>query len=314
MRWDILQSAGRMYTVSDLNGVNFSGSALFVYSMLGHQDRENVEHWLTRCRRQGARYWAAIEESGEDVTMESEDGTTTQVNMGDLADLRRLFPKDSRVVIDISGLGHDFWGGCLEALKDYVAALTYVYTEPEGYQRRPDRDKVGPFDLFDLSPRTMGPRPLSGFVNLGGPGRRQSLFVPLLGFEGQRAMNVLNEIDPGPARTLPVIGVPGYQIEFPAYTAYCNQDFFERTDSHRNWRSAPANDPFAVRSVLAEIRRDYPDHYMYIAPIGTRPHALGALLYVQGAPELCEVLFDRPVSRKGSRMGRGPSHLYCIAP
>ena len=314
MRWDIFQSAARMYTVSDLDCVEFGGSAFFVYSRLGSQERENAEHWRKRCGAQSSRYWAAIEESGQGVTMESEIGATTHVNMGDLADLRRLFPRGSNVVIDISGLGHDFWGGCLEALKGHVSTLTYVYTEPQGYQRRPDRDKVGPFDLFDLSPRTMGPRPLSGFVNLGGPGRRQSLFVPLLGFEGQRAMNVLNEIDPGPARTLPVIGLPGYQIEFPAYTAYCNQDFFERTESQRKWRSAPASDPFAVKSVLTQIRRDYPQHYMYIAPIGTRPHALGALLYVQEAPELCEILFDRPMSKKGSRVGRGPSHLYCILP
>lgn len=287
---------------------------MFVYSTLGHQDRENVEHWRRRCRERDAPYWAAVNESDDEVTMESDRGTTRSVNVGDLADLRSLFPKGSSVVVDISGLGHDFWAGCLAALDDHVSTLTYVYTEPEGYQRRLERDRVGPFDLFDLSPRTMGPRPLSGFVNLGGPGRRQSLFVPLLGFEGQRAMNVLNEIDPGPARTVPVMGVPGYQIEFPAYTAYCNQDFFERTDSHTSWRSAPASDPFAVKSVLAQIRRDYPKHYMYIAPIGTRPHALGALLYVQEEPELCEVLFDRPVSRKGSRKGRGPSHLYCVTP
>ena len=314
MRWDFIQSASRMSTVSALDGVVFRGGSLFVYSKLDQQDRENVEHWHRRCRDERAPYWAAVHQSSDVVTMESEQGRLRRVNVGDLADLRKLFPKGSNVVIDISGLGHDFWAGCLEALTAHVSTLTYVYTEPQEYQRRPDREKVGPFDLFDLSPRTMGPRPLSGFVNLGGPGRRQGLFVPLLGFEGQRAMNVLNEIDPGPARTVPVIGVPGYQIEFPAYTAYCNQDLFETTDSHRNWRSAPASDPFAVKSILRQIRRDYPDDYLYIAPIGTRPHALGAMLYVREEPELCEILFDRPVSRKGSRMGRGPSHLYCITP
>ena len=314
MRWDIIQSASRMSTVSALDGVVFRGGSLFVYSRLDQQDRENVAHWHKRCREQGAPCWAAVQESEDVVTLESGDGRERDVNVGDLADLRALFPKGSNVVIDISGLGHDFWAGCLEALSGHVSTLTYIYTEPREYQRRPERDKVGPFDLFDLSPRTMGPRPLSGFLNLGGPGRRQSLFVPLLGFEGQRTMNVLNEIDPGPAHTVPVIGVPGYQIEFPAYTAYCNQDFFETTGSHRKWRSAPASDPFAVKSILGQIRRDYPDDYLYIAPIGTRPHALGAMLYAREQPELCEILFDRPVSRKGSRMGRGPSHLYCITP
>ena len=312
VRWDLMQSAARMSTVADLEEADFRPSSMFVYSMLGSQDRENVEHWNRRCAGQGCRYWAAVGESAEHVTLRSDDGTVRQVNVRDIADLRSLFPKDSNVVIDISGLGHDFWSGCLVALKGHVAALTYIYTEPREYQRRPEPDRVRPFDLFDLSPSTMGPRHLSGFLSLDDSGGEDGLFVPLLGFEGHRAMNLLNEIEPGPGRTIPVIGIPGYQVEFPAYTAYCNRDLFDGTDSHATWRSAPASDPFAVKSVLSRIRRDYPNHYMHIAPIGTRPHALGALLYVQEEPALCEILFDRPVSRKGSRMGRGPSHLYCI--
>ena len=306
-----------MSTVAELKDVQFRPNSVFVYSTRGLQDRENVHYWRNRCEGPGSSllYRAVLAESAEEMTIKCDGGMVTRVNTRDLADIRRLFPKGSNVVIDISGLNHDFWAGCLKVLTGcYVSALTYIYTEPEEYQRRPERDKVSPFDLFDLSPRTLGPRPLSGFLSLDESGSRHSLFVPLLGFEGQRALNVLNEIDPGPRQTIPIIGIPGYQVDFPAYTAYCNQEFFERTESHGKWRSAPASDPFAVKSVLGRIREDYPEDYMYLAPISTRPHVLGALLFVRENPNLCEVLFDRPVTREKSRRGRGPSHLYCIVP
>ena len=313
MKQQHFQSARRMSTVSSLDEVQFLPDTIFVYSEGSGHDRANVEHWAGTLTGK-YEHFAASKADGDLLMLRNRDGKDIQVNMKDVLDLRNLFPPNSNVVVDISGIEHDFWAGCLYALRGYARTLTYIYTEPNEYQFRDEPERVNPFDLFDLSPRTRGLRALSGFANLDGPGRRPSLFVPLLGFEGQRALNVLNEIDPGPAVTVPVMGVPGYQIQFPAYTAYCNKVLFEQTLSYRKWHIAPANDPFALQSVLDRIDQEHPNHYMYVAPIGTRPHALGSLLYVQKKHESSEVLFDHPVSKEGSRMGKGPSHLYCIFP
>lgn len=312
MKQQHLESACRMSTVSSLEEVRFPPDTVFVYSEAAGQDRANVEYW--KAKLSGQTYFAAEGAHDDALKLRAHDGSAVVVNLKDVLDLRELFPLNSDVVIDISGIDHDFWAGCLYALQGHVRTLVYIYTEPRGYQVRAEPERVDPFDLFDLSPRTQGLRALSGFANLSGPGRRPSLFVPLLGFEGQRALNVLNEIDPGPAITVPIMGIPGYQIEFPTFSAYCNKTFFERTESYSRWRMAPASDPFALRSVLAQIGEEHPNHYMYVAPIGTRPHALGSLLYVLQKPESSEVLFDHPVSSEGSRKGRGRSHLYCIFP
>ncbi len=308
----IFSSIHRMATVPTLSDVEFSDGSIFVYSAMRSQDRENADHWRARGSGDG-RYIAVTASAGDLLTLEFGDNKKQRINVKDIKQIRDLFPPESQVVIDISGIGHDFWAGCLLALDDRVAELTYVYTEPYEYQPRSEIERVSPFELFDLSPSTRGLRALCGFANLSGPGRRRSLFVPLLGFEGQRALNVFNEIDP-PAVTVPIIGVPGYSVEFPIYAAYCNRDFFVLTESRRRWRAAPANDPFALHKVLGEIHSEYQGYYMYVAPIGTRPHALGSLLYVKEHPELSEILFDHPVSHQGSRQGVGPSHLYRVLP
>ena len=308
----VFSTTHRMATVSTLSDVEFSSGSIFVYSAMMSQDRENSEHWRTR-RARGGRYFAATASDGDLLTLEAEDGTDRKINVKDVKQISELFPVDSDVVVDISGIAHDFWAGCLLALADRVSTLTYIYTEPHDYRPRSETKRVSPFELFDLSPSTLGFNGLCGFANLGGPGRRRSLFVPLLGFEGQRALNVLNEIG-GPAVTVPIIGVPGYSVEFPVYTAYCNRELFDLTDSHRQWRRAPASDPFALKRILGEIHGGYPDYYMYVAPIGTRPHALGSLLYVSEHAELSEILFDHPLSLRGSRQGVGPSHIYRIFP
>lgn len=313
MKQQLINSARRMLTVSSLEDVQFLPNTVFVYSEASGQDRANPEHWVARLSN-GEMYFAAEAVEDEVLRLRAENGGRIDVNVKDVSDLKDLFPQGGNVVIDISGLGHDFWAGCLFALRGHVETLTYVYTEPSKYQVRAIPDRADPFDLFDLSPRTRGLGALAGFANLGGPLRRKSLFVPLLGFEGQRALNVLNTIDPGPAVTIPIMGIPGYQIEFPTFSSYCNKAFFEQTESYCLWRMAPANDPFALHALLVQIGEEYPEHYMYIAPIGTRPHALGSLLYVQDKPDSSEVLFDHPVSQKGSRQGRGLSHLYCIFP
>lgn len=313
MKQQLFESAQRMLTVASLEDVQFQPDTVFVYSEASDQDRANREHWAGRLSK-GQTYFAAEGASYETLSLRTETGKRLEVNVKDVLDLKELFPRGSNVVIDISGIDHDFWAGCLLALQDHVETLTYIYTEPSGYQGRAIPDRADPFDLFDLSPRTRGLGALSGFANLGGPFQRQSLFVPLLGFEGQRALNVYHAIDPGPTVTVPVMGIPGYQIQFPTFSSYCNKAFFEETQSHSHWRMAPANDPFALCALLVQIGEEYPDHYMYVAPIGTRPHALGSLLFVQQKPESSEILFDHPVSQKGSRRGRGLSHLYCILP
>jgi len=134
----------------------------------------------------------------------------------------------------------------------------------------------------------------------------------LLGFEGARALNVLNTIDPSPRIVIPIVGVPGYRMEFPTYTLICNRVFFAQTKSEAHIRRAAAYDPYAVARTLDDIRREFPRHYLYVAPVGTRPHALGALMFASAHRDVTEVLFDHPRHTVRSRKGAGASHVFRV--
>ena len=158
----------------------------------------------------------------------------------------------------------------------------------------------------------MGIKPLPGFTKLQRPGRDQeTLLVALLGFEGDRALRILNDFDGIPSHVIPIIGMPGYQMEFPAYTISCNKEFFKKSEGHDNCRWVAADDPFEVKRELISIKNEFSDHYMYIAPVGTRPHTLGALLFAIDNRD-SEILFDHPVRTKNSRKGTGKSHFYRV--
>lgn len=79
-------------------------------------------------------------------------------------------------------------------------------------------------------------------------------------------------------------------------------------------RLARASCPFEAFETLSLLRRDFPDHYFYIAPVGTRPHALGALQYAIVNEDHCEILFDHPVRQSNRTIGRGLIHVFKFYP
>lgn len=113
-----------------------------------------------------------------------------------------------------------------------------------------------------------------------------------------------------PPPVIPVVGAPGFQINYPAITVACNQLFLRGFDCNTDIRLAKASCPFEAYDTLASIRKDFPNHYLYIAPIGTRPHALGALQYAIEHEDHCEILFDHPVRQLNRTSGQGLIHVY----
>jgi hypothetical protein len=118
-------------------------------------------------------------------------------------------------------------------------------------------------------------------------------------------------MDPVP-HVIPVVGVPGFQIQFPAFTITCNQEFLEEQGAYPNIRLARASCPFEAYEALADIRRDYPGCYMYVAPIGTKPHAVGAIWYAIEHAGSTEIMYDHPTRRPKRTEGVGPIHMYCL--
>ena len=311
-----LPNSWRAANVADLP---LPPDSFLVYSESEAEDRANVSYWRRLYQQLDPSAFAVILPRAN-----SSPGTFTirfgesefSTDASDLRDFIEVVPTESSLIVDISGVDHTFWAGCMVQFKMHVSALYFIYTEPATYRFaiRPSTAAEFETGIFDLSDRSRGVSPLPRFVNLHGPelyGGR-SVFVPLLGFEGRRVLNVLSGLDPTPMDVVPIVGVPGYRLEFPSYTVTCNEVFFSETRSEARIRYAAANDPFEVRDVLRKIGLEFPKTYMYIAPIGTRPHAVGALMFADEERERAEILFDHPIRKSKSRQGTGNAHLYRI--
>lgn len=213
----------------------------------------------------------------------------------------------SEILVDISGLSHRVWTPIIKSLHARGVQTRVLYAEPKSYKLHPSPASA---TVFDLSSDFAGLEPLPGLARLSGPrDETKCLFIAMLGFEGSRPERLAVQVDP-PPKVIPVVGVPGFQLEYPTFTVACNRVFLDDYKAHAEVRIARASCPFEAYQELLNIRRDYPDHYMYLAPIGTKPHALGTILFAIANPDNTEVMFDHPIRKPGRTSGVGVIHIY----
>ncbi|MFP3517901.1 hypothetical protein SB766_17095 [Pseudomonas sp. SIMBA_077] len=210
-------------------------------------------------------------------------------------------------LIDVTGLSHNVWAPLLKSAYSQKINTRLMYVEPESYTPHPTPASSA---IFDLSVTFGGLAPLPGFAQLAGPDDEdRCLFIAMLGFEGNRPEHLAAQLDPVP-KVIPVVGAPGFQLEYPAFTVGCNRMFLDEYKAHSEVRYARASCPFEAFEALTKIRRDYPEHYIYLALVGTKPHAIGSVLFAMKHAETTEILFDHPVKKSGRTSGVGIVHVY----
>ncbi|WP_415764875.1 hypothetical protein [Pseudomonas sp. ZB1P45] len=234
------------------------------------------------------------------------DGTENTVSLRDEDAIAKLFISED-VLIDVTGLTHNIWAPLLKCAYEKKVRTRVLYAEPESYTPHPSPASSA---AFDLSVTFEGLAPLPGFVQLSGPDDEEKcLFIAMLGFEGNRPEHLASTLDPTP-KVIPVVGAPGFQLEYPAFTVGCNRMFLDEYRAHSEVRYARASCPFEAFNALNKIRRDYPDHYIYLALVGTKPHAIGSILFAIKYADTTEVMFDYPVKKSGRTSGIGVVHIY----
>lgn len=216
----------------------------------------------------------------------------------------------SAIYLDITGLPHHIWAPILRAIRSRAQESAFcVYVEPGDYRFSPAPTEAA---IFDLSESIKGIRPLPGFVSFPAADS-EFLFVPLLGFEGARFAYMLEDVQPRPRDVFPVVGVPGFRPEYPFYTYAGNRSKLSETKAWQNVRFAAANCPFSLYHVLDELSQVRSAQRMIVAPIGTKPHALGAILYCLDHPRETEVLYDHPVRKEKRTLGTSRVCLYDLS-
>ncbi len=210
---------------------------------------------------------------------------------------------------DFTGLAHHVWAPLLRSALASGRDVRAVYVEPKEYtySRTPTQGEI-----FDLSERISGIAPLPRFASLGRP-PRPSVFVPLLGLEGTHFKYMAEEVQPADRRIIPIIGVPGFQPEYPFHNFMGNRTVLEETKAWRQVRFAKANCPFSALYALLDIAAHWPQDVIKVAPIGTKPHALGAVLFYLSSGRPIEIIYDHPVRSAGRTTGAARASVYHVS-
>ena len=217
-----------------------------------------------------------------------------------------------RVYLDVTGQDQATWAGLLRACLTHRLETMVVYVEPQEYSY-----STAPVEgeIFDLSERIRGLEPVAGFASFKGI-VDDSLFIPTLGFEGPRFQYVVEQLQPESDSIFPIVGVPGFRPEYPFYSYWCNKTTLLSTRSWRQVRFARANCPFSLFHTVAEITQKHPGRPVRIAAIGTKPHALGAVLFVlanASSGDSVELVYDHPIRKAKRTSGTSTVAVYYIS-
>ena len=240
------------------------------------------------------------------------DGVARTLHLRGGDQLRAFFLniKSKIVYLDITGLPHHVWAPLLRAAVGTPKQVSAVYVEPRSYTFSPTPTEA---EIFDLSEAIHGILPLPGFGVLSEPEDEELvLFMPFLGFEGHRLAYVLEQVQPPGRNIVPIIGVPGFMPEFPFHTYLGNRNILAHKNLHTQIRHIMANSAFDAFYLLQEIAADCPQHILKIAPIGTKPHALGAVLFTLWTERSVEIIYDHPIRKPNRTIGSANILVYEI--
>lgn len=209
----------------------------------------------------------------------------------------------STIYIDVSGLNNRVSASLLNNILpgDTAKNVLIIYAEPNSYKIEQFKSESV---FIDLSEKIDGIEPLPGFANII-PDEDDYKFIALLGFEGGRFTHLINNIQPADDNIIPIFGVPGYRMEYPFVAFWGNRNALISTKAWANVKYAAANSLVDIFMLLKKIKNESPNCKLKLAPIGTKPHAIGAILFAIKHPKEVELVYDNPNPKRTSERTKG---------
>jgi len=275
---------------------NPQDGAVFVVGSSVEDRVDHVAAWKSRAEK--IRF-VHVAEQGKSNFAYINGSELTLVSLRSETQLQEFWSRcgTQTVYLDLTGFAHHVWAPLVRSCLVGGYRLMVIYVEPRDY-----RYNVAPTEgeIFDLSERISGISPIPGFAALRETREENVCFVPLIGFEGRRFAYVVEQVQPPGGKIVPIVGVPGFRPEYPFHAYLSNRPILLETRSWKNMRFATANDPFSLYYLLQDIAAENRGDLLKIAPIGTKPHALGAVLFAIKSPQTVELVYDHPI-RKAKR-------------
>jgi hypothetical protein len=215
-----------------------------------------------------------------------------------------------RILLEATTLGFaEVYLACRAIRARGVKTLSLLYVEPLEYSA--PRGQLLRRRDFELSDEVPGYIPVPGATILLEDYRVQR-GVFFLGYEERRLDRAMEDHPIVPARSAVVFGVPAFQPGWEMNAFANNARVLRDRNISGGVHFCGAENPLAAYEVLAQVNRECGvEEEMFIAPIGTKPHGIGAALFAAEHPEV-GILYDHP-KRKQNRTSKVSSwHLFDV--
>lgn len=182
------------------------------------------------------------------------------------------FRSATKVALDISCFTKPYFFCLLKYLKEQtmISDVTVFYTEPMSY--------VFSKGLYQSYHSTSGPLSVMEIPGFPGNDTRttKKVLVVLLGFDGELSSFITEDV--APDDTLVINGFPAYAPKFKEISLINNEKLLISSATGPVLYSR-ANSPFEIFNLLEHLYEKETSAFFNIAPIGTKPMALGACLF-----------------------------------
>ena len=288
-----------------------SGPGALLFARAANEDRARLtEDWISRAARSDVAFVGLEQLNGTSMLAHLAAGPRTCA-LRSVQEVGALLEDIEGILyVDITGLDHAVWAVILRAALTAGREVEVLYAEPRRYRRDP-LSIDGMF--FDLSSGGHPLGSLPGFARIDEDQRAEDSLVLMLGFEAARSAQVLEQLESPRGSVTPIIGVPGFRPEYSQYALVENRDVIIDNGLARSVRLVRANCPFSAFDAIRRVHRDGLTTGVRIALVGTKPHALGGVLYALCAERDVQLYYDFPERKAGRSEGSGSLCRYLVS-
>lgn len=192
-----------------------------------------------------------------------------------------------------------------------IRTVKIIYAEPEKYAKKERSLQDDEFDLTNSFKNSRKIPPFSLMID-SSSGSKAELIV-LLGFENDRLGRIL-ENDDGAIyeKITPVVALPAFT---PGWENISLRRHHSVLNKLNQLEFSPANNPYETYEILKKIKNNSRYTNLIIAPIGTKPHGLGAIVFLINSKEKklnIGIVFDFPIKKEDRTDGLGKIHIYTV--
>lgn len=214
------------------------------------------------------------------------------------------------VLVDATSLGIPELALLIKNIKDICVELVFLYVEPEEYLSK--NSALTSQEEFVLSTNIVG------FESAGIPTisktvstEKERIFIFFLGFEESRLHSAIEAYDISSDEAKIIFGVPAFQVGWELRSIKRNINVLKEFNEIKSISYCGANSVESSLNLLRSFKDKFPNCDIHILPIGTKPHALGTLLYLEEDSN-SSLLFDQPQKRVGRTTGISEIHFYKV--